>query len=143
MAIRDAVKSPEGARLFAEGSYDFLYGTESLHHRFERWCQVVAALGRKQSRVLTSPLVTVFGFIARPEAFIYFKPKVTRHAARVYGFELHYTSRPSWPTYASLLEFAELAHRDLHDLRPRDIIDIQSLCGFSGPMSAQKSLEST
>ncbi len=33
---------------------------------------------------------------------------------------------PSWDTYASLLEFAEEIRRDLRDLRPRDMIDIQS-----------------
>lgn len=29
MALRDAVKTPEGARLFAEGLYDFIYGAYS------------------------------------------------------------------------------------------------------------------
>src|SRR3954462_5201051 len=66
MAIRDAVKSAAGAKAFATGLYDFLYGTGSMQHRLERWIEVVAALPRKQTRVLTWPLVTVFGFIAQP-----------------------------------------------------------------------------
>ncbi len=133
MALRDAVNSEEaGARLFAEGLYDFLYGAGSAEAKFERWLAVVATLPRKQSRVLTHPIVTVFGFLAQPETHIYLKPNVTRAAAREYGFDFQYESRPSWNTYASLLEFAEVIQRDLPDLRPRDMIDIQSFIWVQG-----------
>ncbi len=121
-----------GARLFAEGLYDFLYGKGSVEAKFERWLAVVAALPRKQSRVLTHPIVTVFGFLAQPETHIYLKPNVTRAAAREYGFDFRYHSRPSRDTYASLLDFAEVVRRDLRDLRPRDIIDIQSFIWVQG-----------
>jgi hypothetical protein len=67
MALRDAVKSPEGARLFARRLYDFLHGRGQLEKKFERWCEVVGELSRRQTRVLTWPVVTVFGFIASPE----------------------------------------------------------------------------
>lgn len=132
MALRDAVRAEAGAQLFAEGLYDLLYGAESMEVKFERWCETVATLPRKQTRVLTHPIVTVFGFIAQPETHIYLKPNVTRAAAREYGFDFHYKSRPSWDTYASLLEFAEVVRRDLHDMRPRDMIDIQSFIWVQG-----------
>lgn len=132
MALRDAVKSSEGARTFAEGLYDFLYGAGSAERKFERWCEVVAALPRKQTRVLTWPLVTVFGFIAQPDTHIFLKPNVTRTAAREYGFDFRYKSRPSWDTYTNLLEFAETVRRDLRDLRPRDMIDLQSFIWVQG-----------
>jgi hypothetical protein len=132
MALRDAVKSKEGARIFAEGLYDFLHGAGSTERRFERWCETVAALPRKQTRVLTWPLVTVFGFIAQPETHIFLKPMVTRAAAREYGFDFQYKSRPSWETYANFLEFAATIKRELSDLRPRDLIDIQSFMWVQG-----------
>ena len=132
MALRDAVKSEEGARLFAEGLYAFLHGAGSLERRFESWCEVVASLPRKQTRVLTWPLVTVFGFIAQPEKHIFLKPNVSRTAAREYGFDFHYKSRPSWETYANFLEFAETIRRDQADLRPRDMIDMQSFMWVQG-----------
>ncbi len=47
-------------------------------------------------------------------------------AARAYGFDFQYQPRPQWATYASLLEFAAVVRRDLSDLRPRDMIDLQS-----------------
>ena len=132
MALRDAVKAATGARTFAEGLYDFLYGAGDTERKFERWCTAVEALPRRQTRVLTWPLVTVFGFIAQPGTHIFLKPNVTRTAAREYGFDFQYKSRPSWATYASLLEFAALVRRDLRDLRPRDMIDIQSFMWVQG-----------
>jgi hypothetical protein len=132
MALRDALKPADGARAFAEGLYEFLHGRSGVEKRFERWVETVAALPRKQTRVLTWPLVTVFGFIAQPEVHIFLKPNVTRAAARAYGFDFQYKSRPSWETYASLLEFAEAIRRDLRDLRPRDMIDLQSFMWVQG-----------
>jgi hypothetical protein len=132
MALRDAVKSTVGARQFAEGLYDFLYGAGGAGRKFERWCEVVGSLPRKQTRVLTWPIVTVFGFIAEPEKHIFLKPNVTRASAREYGYDFHYKSRPSWETYDSLLGFAGLLRHDLSDLRPRDMIDIQSFIWVLG-----------
>ena len=132
MAIRDALKSERGARGFSQGLYAFLYGPGSLPTKFTRWCEVIAALPRKQSRVLTWPLATVFGFIAQPETHIFLKPTVTRVATREYGFDFHYRSGPSWETYSSFLEFAHEVAEDLRDLRPRDLIDIQSFIWVLG-----------
>lgn len=132
MALRDAVKAKEGARIFSEGLFEFLHGAGSLERKFERWCASVAALPRKQTRVLTWPLVTVFGFIAQPETHIFLKPNVTRTAAREYAFDFFYQSRPAWPIYSSLLQFAETVRQDLSDLKPRDMIDVQSFIWVQG-----------
>lgn len=132
MAIRDAVKEPAGARAFAEGLYEFIYGAGDVAKKFQRWCGVVEGLPRKQTRVLTWPVVTVFGFIALPDIHFFLKPNVTRTAAREYGFDFQYRSRPSWETYANLLEFAALVRSDLQDLKPRDMMDIQSFIWVQG-----------
>jgi hypothetical protein len=132
MALRDAVKSPSGSKAFAEGLYEFLHGTRSLESRFAQWVDVVSGLPRRQTRVLTWPLVTVFGFIAQPDTHIFLKPLVTRAAARAYGFDLQYSSRPNWNTYASLLEFAVRVRRDQGRLEPRDMIDVQSFIWVQG-----------
>jgi hypothetical protein len=132
MALRDAVRMPGGARAFAEGLHDFLHGRGGDQPRFERWCEVVAGLPRRQTRVLTWPLVTVFGFIAQPDRHIFLKPNVTRVAARAYEYDFTYVSRPNWETYASLLAFAERVRRDQRDLGPRDMIDLQSFIWVQG-----------
>jgi hypothetical protein len=132
MALRDAVKTPAGARAFAIGLHEYLHGSAALEQRFARWVDAVAALPRRQTRVLTWPLVTVFGFLAQPSLHIFLKPTVTRAAAKTYGYPLAYRSRPSWDTYASLLAFAAVLQRDLRDLRPRDMIDLQSFIWVQG-----------
>jgi hypothetical protein len=132
MALRDAVRSDDGARIFATGLYDFLHGSDVVESRFQRWIEAVAALPRRQTRVLTWPLLTAFGFIAQPNEHIFLKPKVTRAAALEYGYDLKYASTPSWDNYLSLLDFAEVIRRDLNDLHPADMIDIQSFIWVQG-----------
>jgi hypothetical protein len=132
MALRDAVKSPAGARAFSAGLFEFLHGKRELHDRFDAWVETVASLPRRQTRVLTWPLVTVFGFIAQPEQHMFMKPNTMRAAARAYGFDLEYLSRPNWNTYSQLLELAAQVRRDQRDLRPRDMIDVQSFLWVQG-----------
>jgi hypothetical protein len=132
MALRDAIRPPAGAKAFAEGLYDFLYGRGSIENRFEEWCSVVSELPRRQTRVLTWPLLTVFGFLAQPDVHFFLKPMVTRKAAEEYGYDFRYRSRPNWETYSNLLEFAEIVADDLKDMKPRDLIDIQSFLWVQG-----------
>jgi len=132
MALRDAIRSEAGARAFSQGLFDFLHESTPVDVRFERWCEVIGSLPRKQTRVLTWPLVTVFGYIAQPDRHMFLKPVVTRSAARKYGFDLQYRSRPAWDTYSRLLEFAKVIRRDQRDLKPRDMIDIQSFIWVQG-----------
>jgi hypothetical protein len=82
--------------------------------------------------VLTWPIVTVFGFIARPRVHMFLKPTVTRFAADAYGFDFEYRSTPQWGTYSSLLDFARRIRADQADLGPRDMIDAQSFIWTQG-----------
>jgi len=132
MALRDAVKSAAGAQAFAVALYDLLHGSESLEVRFSAWVAAIASLPRRQTRVSTWPLATVFGFIAQPATHFFLKPMVTREAARRYGETLSYSSQPSWPVYGDLLKFIDRMRRDIRDLRPRDMIDMQSFLGIQG-----------
>ncbi|HEX6576231.1 MAG TPA: hypothetical protein VF042_14790 [Gemmatimonadaceae bacterium] len=132
MAMRDAVKPEDGAVAFAEGLYEFLHGRGTVENRFNRWVEVVGTLPRKQTRVLTWPVVTVFGFIAQPDTHVFLKPMVTKRAAEEYGVEFLYRSRPNWETYQSLLDFAKRVARDVRDLHPKDLIDIQGVIWVQG-----------
>ena len=132
MAMRDAVKTPAGAEAFAKGLFEFLHGRGSIETRFERWVEVVGNLPRRQTRVLTWPVTTVFGFIAQPEVHVFLKPMVTKRAAGEYGFDFVYRSRPGWETYSSLLAFADRVRRDVKDLKPKDMIDIQGFIWVQG-----------
>jgi len=132
MALRDAVKTDESAKLFAEGLFDYVYGNNSMQKRFENFTAVLNSLPRKQTRVTTWPLQTVFGFLGDPEHHIFLKPTVTKTAAKKYGYNFNYLSRPNWDTYNSLLDFASLIRNDIEELEPRDMIDIQSFIWVLG-----------
>jgi hypothetical protein len=132
MALRDAVRSGVGARRFAEGLFAFLHGRGTGEQRFEEWCEVIDTLPRRQTRVLTWPVVTVFGFIAQADRHIFLKPNVTRTAALQYGYDLDYKARPNWNTYSDLLAFSAVIRSDLRDMRPRDMIDVQSFMWVQG-----------
>jgi len=132
MALRDGVKSPASAKIFSIGLFNYLYGDGSMQHRFEQFRDVLSKLPVKQTRVLTWPVQTIFGFIARPEEHIYLKPTITRTAAVKYGFEFDYSSKVNWKTYQSLLDFAELVRKDTKKWHPRDMIDLQSFIWVTG-----------
>ncbi len=132
MALRDAVASPSGAALFARALNRFLHTAGPMGPAFEAWVEALAALPRRGSRVLTWPVATVFGFLAQPARHIFIKPNVMKAAARAYGFDFDYRSRPGAGTYRSALAFAAEVRRDLRDLGPRDMIDIQSFLWVQG-----------
>lgn len=132
MALRDAVKSSDSAERFARGLFDYLYGPGNGKDRLSTWVDVVDSLPRKQTRVLTWPLISVFGFIAKPRVHIFLKPTAIRAAAEAYGFDFKYDSRPNWETYRSLLDFSKQIRIDTKDLEPRDMIDIQSFMWVLG-----------
>jgi hypothetical protein len=127
MALRDAVKTGAGAEIFAQGLFDLVHGAgNDPRVKFERWIDAVRRLPRRQTRVLTWPVVTVFPFLAAPDRHIFLKPTTVKKAAERYGFDFHYSSRPDWETYASYLDFAAHIRRDVRDLKPKDMIDLQS-----------------
>lgn len=132
MALRDAVKSIEGAKNFATGLYEYVYGENSFKQRFENFSEMLETLPRKQTRVRTWPLQTVFGFIANPAEHIFLKPQVTKMAAKKYNYDFNYTSKPNWDTYQSLLDFATQIKKDNPDLKPKDFIDLQSFIWVLG-----------
>ncbi len=132
MALRDAIRSTAGARAFACALFDLLHGKDSLEIRFTSWLAALDTLPRRQTRVVTWPLATVFGFIAQPKQHFFFKPTVTREALRRCGIQFDYTSRPSWPVYKALLDAVRRVRGEIASMRPRDMIDMQSFLWVQG-----------
>jgi hypothetical protein len=132
MALRDAIRNEDGAKQFVLGLRQFLHSPAPHKVRFLEFGRVLDGLPRRQTRVHTWPLHTVFGFIAKPKHDIFVKPMVVKAAAEAYEFDLDYASRPNWTTYSSVLRFAEELRRDVEDLGPRDLIDLQSFIWVLG-----------
>ncbi len=132
MALRDGVRTGDGARIFAEGLYQLLYERGTLKNRFVQWIMSVSQLPRKKSRVLSWPVVTFFPFIAQPSKHIIMKPSAMKFAAEQLGFDLDYSSTPTFTTYEKLLELAELVRAGIKDLKPRDYHDLQTFLWVIG-----------
>lgn len=132
MALRDGVRTGDGARIFAEGLYQLLYERGTLKNRFVQWIMSVSQLPRKKSRVLSWPVVTFFPFIAQPAKHIIMKPSAMKFAAQELGFDLDYSSTPTFTTYEKLLEMAELVRVGIKDLKPRDYHDLQTFLWVIG-----------
>jgi len=132
MALRDAIRSFAGAQAFATALYDLLHGRDTIEIRFASWIAALDRLPRRQTRVLTWPLATVFGFIAQPKEHFFFKPTVTREALRRCNIAFDYQSRPSWPVYRELVAAVRAVRNGVATMRPRDMIDMQSFLWVQG-----------
>ena len=125
-----SVRSGIGARTFAEGSTTGSTAPEQRPTASSAG-QVVQCLPRRQTRVATWPVVTVFGAIARPKLHVFVKPDDDRRAAAAYGFDLCTAPRRGGRrTRASRLRRGH--PRGSHDLGPRDQIDVQSFLWVLG-----------
>lgn len=125
-ALYDGLKTREGAELFSKGLYQYLYGTAPLEKRFKLWIETFEKLPFKTDSVLTWPVVTVFGFIARPETHGFLKSSTVKSAEENYGLRFKYYSKPNWEGYRDYLNLCEQVKIDLKDLKPRDMIDVDS-----------------
>lgn len=132
MALRDALRTTLGARLFAEGLYQLLYEDGPMKNRFIAWIVAVSELPRKKSRVLSWPIVTFFPFIAQPAKHIIMKPTAMKVAAGELGYDLEYSSTPTYATYERLLHLADLVGDEISDLKPQDYHDLQSFLWVIG-----------
>ena len=121
MLLKDVVKTDNAKRLFSERLYSLLYGDSSVEQRFTGFADCLLEIDAAKWTIFT-----YFPFIAFPQEHMFLKPIVTQEAAAVCGFELNYRKELNWLTYSKLLEFSKYLFNALSELKPRDMIDIQS-----------------
>ena len=123
MALKDALKQPASAQLFANRLFGLLYGREEFKGRFEAFA---ACLEKIDAAKWT--IATFFPFFAFPDEQMFLKPEVTKHAANFTKAELNYKPTLNWLTYSCLLDFVQYLKEQLVGLglNPRDMIDVQS-----------------
>lgn len=138
MALRDGMKAPGGARIFAEGLHQVLYGKGPMKERFIAWLVALGEVPRKKSRVLSWPVATFFPFIAQPDQHILLKPTAMKVAAQALDFDLEYKTSPSFYTYDRLLTLADAVGAGISDLKPKDYHDIQSFLWTIGSPEYQR-----
>ena len=121
MAMKDGLKLERNQQLFAEKLYALLYSEDEMKRRFDGFASCLEKLGAAKW-----PIVSYFQFIRYPEQYMFVKPLVTQNAASVLGFEINYQSGLNWQTYDSVQKLADYLKGRLDEMKPRDMIDVQS-----------------
>ena len=121
MALTNGLKTDSSQKMFSEYLYLLLYGENELEERFKNFSQCLTEIDAGKWTI-----VTYFLFMTFPDIHMFLKPKVTVDAADVCGFELNYRPEINWLIYSSLLKFSHYLFTALEELKPRDMIDVQS-----------------
>lgn len=125
--LADALKAKARQKGFAEALLLLLYGRGDLAPRFGTFADFLVDAGA--GRWTT---VTYFLFMKEPGGHVLVKPKLFQRFADVVGEEINYRMEPNWHTYHNCLNLAIRLKSMLSDLRPRDLMDVQSFMWFTG-----------
>lgn len=130
LAFKDGFKKLNNPRIFALSLFEYLHGTGALEPRFSHFANV---LGRMEADKW--PVITTFRFFLFPASDVYIKPINLQHAAEVSRFEINYKPQLNWLTYQSVTAFYQYLSDSTADLKPRDMIDVQSFIWCIDPES--------
>lgn len=128
MALNDGLKVPEGQKVFATALADLVHGPGADEQRLAGFCDALRTLD-----ALKWTTATYFLFIAKPQKYMFVKPTVTQSAASTCGFEISYKPEPNWLTYSRVQKLSETLFGQLAELKPRDMIDVQSFMWCIAP----------
>ena len=99
-----------------------------LEERFMQFSRALEEIGAAKWTT-----ASYFLFIAFPDRYMFMKPTVTQSAAEVSAFEINYRPKLNWLTYKSVLAFSDYLKYELSELKPRDMIDVQSFMWCIAP----------
>jgi len=128
MTLKDGLKSKQSSKRFAEGLCDLLAQPDLDETRFTRFAVVLQDIGAGKCTI-----ASYFPYLVFPQAHMFVKPTVTQKAAELSAFDLNYKPDLNWFTYERVLEFSRRLRNDLKDLKPRDMIDVQSFMWCIAP----------
>ena len=134
MSLKDGLVSGEQKRQFATVLENQLFGDAPLATRFDETCEFLQEIGAAKWT-----LASYFLFFMFPDRHMFIKPTITKNAADICHFDVHYRADLNWQTYNAVLRFAEFLRDALRDLKPRDMIDVQSFMWCIRPDKTLKS----
>jgi len=121
MSLKDGLFAEAAQKSFAFALYGLLFGEEELRPRFEAFAKVLNDIDAAKWTT-----ASYFLFILEPGRYMFVKPTVTQYASERCGFEINYKPQINWLTYQSVLQFSNYLFSELSELKPRDMIDVQS-----------------
>ena len=111
----------DNQELFAKNLYDLLYGGDALMKRFNRFCDTLIRL-----EVDKWAVATFFLFIIFPNQYMLIRSTPTIKASKMCGIDIKYNTKTNYETFDSVNQFSNFLKVKLSQLKPRDMIDIQS-----------------
>ncbi len=129
MSLKDGLIEPEVKQKFSQSLYELLFGDSELRDRFEAFSKVLEDINAAKWTT-----VSYFLFVLLPDKYMFVKPTITEYSSELCGFEINYKPQLNWLTYKSVLDFSNYLFSELSELKPRDMIDVQSFmwCIASG-----------
>lgn len=121
LALRNGLESSELKRGFTEVLHSYLFGEALFEKRFNEFAQFLEGIKAGKWTI-----ITFFSFIMFPDQHMFIKPTITKNAADICGFDIRYRPDLNWATYEAVLKFSAFLKDSLSDLKPRDMIDVQS-----------------
>lgn len=125
--LTDALKGKGREEVFSRLLFELLHGSGDLALRFGRFADFL--VDNKAGRWTAA---TYFLFLKDPDAHVLVKPKLFQRFADVVGIELNYRQEPNYLTYRHCVSVASLLKEQLRELKPRDLIDVQSFMWWTG-----------
>ncbi len=125
-AFHDALKEDGPAKAFLAALADLLDADDITEEVYTPYINAVCDLPAEKSRVASWPVATIMPFLLQPDRHMFLKPEATRASADALGFNLNYNATPNWLTYRKLLDMAAIYREKLANMKPRDMIDVQS-----------------
>jgi hypothetical protein len=127
-SFKNGLDAEGNKRRFSETLYFHLFGDADLKGRFLQFCEFLDEI-----RAAKWTIATYFLFLAHPDRYMFIKPPVTNQAADICAFDIKYRAELNCATYKAVLRFSEFLRQALGDLKPRDMIDVQSFIGCIRP----------
>lgn len=125
MSLKNGLLDATNQELFCNSLFQLLYGDQAIESRFMNFANTLTTL--KADKWTTQ---TYFLYLSNPEKYLFLKPTITKKAAEMCAFQLHYDPKLNWRTYKALLNFGEYFKTELKiygdNLTPKDMIDVQS-----------------
>lgn len=132
MSLKDGLIDSTAQKQFCVALHSLLYGDGVLEQRFVAFAKVLENIDAAKWTT-----ATYFLFIVAPSKFMFVKPVITQYSSELCGFEINYKPTLNWLTYKSVLSFSEYLFSEISELKPRDMIDVQSFMWCIAPGTYQ------
>lgn len=121
MALKNGINGDEAQKYFAYSLYDLLHGQSEFEERFNQFVGVL-----RDFDACKWTTVTYFPFIMHPSDHMFVKPSITQQVSELCNIPVNYHPEVNWLTYKSVLDFSQYLMEGIQELKPRDMIDVQS-----------------